>query len=104
MSGGAFDYKQYNITEIARMCGQRLARNRAKGWITPEYAAKVEDVIRMTHRVYAHLHAVDYAFSGDTDWDESFDRHVARLLDQAEKDAATDCEMKYDPSEEEEWP
>lgn len=101
MSGGAFDYKQYNITEIARICGQRLARDRAKGWISPEYVGKVKEAIHILHRAYAHAQAADYAFSGDTGWDKSFDRHVARLLKQAEMDAATDCEMKYDPSEEE---
>ena len=78
MSGGAFDYKQYNISMIADEIEQIIEHNSYKfpDDIIEEFKTGV-DILRKAH-VYAQR--IDYLISGD-DGEESFRERLKEELD-----------------------
>ena len=79
MSGGAFDYKQYNIKEIIDAINEVIEHNPYKypDDIIEEFKKGV-DILKKAH-VYAQR--IDYLISGD-DGEESFHRRLKEELDE----------------------
>jgi hypothetical protein len=82
MSGGTFDYKQYNIREIADDIEQIIEHNSYQfpDDIIEEFKTGI-DILRKAH-VYAQR--IDYLVSGD-DGEESFRERLKEELDQLAK-------------------
>ena len=102
MSGGAFDYKQWHIDNIADnieqeviMSGKPIPRQRWEYWQMEHFKEHLEDAVnyaypestlrRMEEAVYAlkrasiYAQRVDYLLSGD-DGEETFEERLSKEL------------------------
>lgn len=82
MSGGAFDYNQYKIGEIADDIEQRIINNGAPvehpdEWVThyplysPDIIAKFKEAVKALRIAEVYAHRIDWLLSGD-DGDDNF--------------------------------
>lgn len=110
MSGGAFDYKQYNISMIADEIEQMIEKNgrlktrqelKDEGWRDPEWYEKYpedlnhykypDDIIEefkkgvdILRKAQIYAQRIDYLISGD-DGEESFRERLKEELDDLAK-------------------
>jgi hypothetical protein len=85
MSGGAFDYAQHRIEEIADQIQESLAKH-ANGpkdeWffeMRPETISELQNAVSALRKAYVYAQRVDWFFSGD-DGEESFHARLAEDL------------------------
>lgn len=75
MSGGAFDYQQYRIGEIADQIKEAILICEMK----PETILAFEDAIRSLRKAEVYAQRVDWFLSGD-DGEDSFHKRLAEDL------------------------
>uniref|UniRef100_A0A6H1ZRF6 Uncharacterized protein n=1 Tax=viral metagenome TaxID=1070528 RepID=A0A6H1ZRF6_9ZZZZ len=89
MSGGHFEYGQWQISEIADEI-EKLIRNNDStekdkygGHYSPEVIIKFKDAVQLLRRAYIYAQRIDWLVSGD-DGEESFIERLKEDLDELE--------------------
>jgi len=86
MSGGHFDYIQYQIDETARLIQRFLDKQTDSDWdkefidsLRPETVAVIQDAVYQIEKAAILAHRIDYLLSGD-DGEDSFHRRIKEDL------------------------
>lgn len=85
MSGGAFDYQQYKIGDIAAQIEEEIREpggGPPNGWLQPmkpETIAKLKEAVQCLRLAEIYAQRVDWFFSGD-DGEESFHKRLEEDL------------------------
>jgi hypothetical protein len=85
MSGGKFDYKQYEISYIADAIEELIRTNsdesldefgdRRGRHYSPETIYEFAEAVKHLRRAFAYVHRIDWLVSGDTN-EESFHKRL----------------------------
>ena len=81
MSGGHFEYQQYNINEIAEGVGKLISEN-GEYWydFSDETISEFKQALQVLNQAYVYAQRIDWLVSGD-DGEESFHERLAEELD-----------------------
>jgi hypothetical protein len=76
MSGGHFDYRQYNISMLVDEIEREIENNHELG---PEVIQKFRDAVDCLNNAYIYVQRIDWLLSGD-DGEDSFLRRLEQEL------------------------
>ena len=68
MSGGHFDYKQFELQKLADEIEQLALENATQDWdepYSPETIAEFNEAVRLLRRAYIYVQRIDWLCSGD---------------------------------------
>jgi len=85
MSGGHFDYKQFELQKLADEIEQLALENATQDWdepYSPETIAEFNEAVRLLRRAYIYVQRIDWLVSCD-DNEAAFNKRLhAQLKDQ----------------------
>ena len=85
MSGGHFDYKQFELQKLADEIEQLALENATQDWdepYSPETIAEFNEAVRLLRRAYIYVQRIDWLISCD-DNEAAFNKRLhAQLKDQ----------------------
>ena len=79
MSGGAFDYQQYHIGEIADRIEAELSDPEAASQMRAETIEQFSEAVRVLRRAEVYAQRIDWLLSGD-DGEDTFHSRLAEDL------------------------
>jgi hypothetical protein len=98
MSGGTFDYKQYEIDRIAeeidtyvRNNGKLVKNDYGSDWtynLTPETVQEFKRAVVVLRQAFVYAHRIDWLMAGD-DGEETFHERLAHDLAKLQDDGDT---------------
>ena len=80
MSGGTFEYRQYQIEQLARDIHAELEKDYTKSF-KPDTIQSIKEIADFTQLIANLVHAVDYLLAGDYS-EASFKKTVNHLFKQ----------------------
>ncbi len=81
MSGGTFDYKEYNISCIADEIEQYIDRNTTEKIYSLETIEKFKDAVILLRKAAIVAHRIDYLLAGD-DGEDTFHERLQEDLEE----------------------
>ena len=86
MSGGHFDYKQFELQKLADEIEQLALENATQDWdepYGPETIAEFKEAVRLLRRAYIYVQRIDWLVCGD-DAPAAFHKRLHAQLKEAE--------------------
>jgi hypothetical protein len=83
MSGGHFDYKQYDISEIAGSIEELVQTNEYD--YSKETIQEFQNAVQILRKAYVYTQRIDWLVSAD-DGEETFHKRLKEELDKIEVD------------------
>lgn len=94
MSGGAFNHKDYHISDIANQIQDLIDRNNSteqNRWgeplgrdYSPETIAHFREAVRLLQEAHLYVHRIDWLLSGD-DGEDNFLKRIVNDLEKFRK-------------------
>jgi len=82
MSGGHFDYKQFELQKLADEIEQLALENATQDWdepYSPETIAEFNEAVRLLRRAYIYVQRIDWLVSCD-DNEATFNKRLQKQL------------------------
>ena len=79
MSGGHFDYKQYQLQHLADDIEREIERCKRSGELGPQTIREFYTAIEMLKRTFVYVHRIDWLLSGD-DGESTFKQRLYEEL------------------------
>ena len=85
MSGGAFNYNDYHIRDIARQIEEIIRDNEDRPVYDAETISHFRETVKLLHRADVMVHRIDWLISGD-DGEDTFHKRLREDLERLEKE------------------
>ena len=84
MSGGAFNYNDYHIRDIARQIEEIIRDNEERPVYDAETINHFRETVKLLHRADVMVHRIDWLISGD-DGEDTFHKRLREDLERLER-------------------
>jgi hypothetical protein len=85
MSGGAFNYNDYHIRDIARQIEEIIRDNEERPVYDVETISRFRETVKLLYRADVMVHRIDWLISGD-DGEDTFHKRLSEDLEQLERE------------------